>query len=109
MTNKVISRFDPALVDAYQRDGAVCIRGLFDAGQIALLRSAIDDNIAHPSPRSKVASRPDDPGWFMEDFCNWNENEAYRKFIFDTGVGEVAGKLMRSRQTRLHHDHMLVK
>jgi ectoine hydroxylase-related dioxygenase (phytanoyl-CoA dioxygenase family) len=96
-------------VAAYQRDGAVCLRQLFTADEIVLLRAGIDANIAKPSPRAKVASRPDDPGWFAEDFCCWQENEAYRKFIFDSPAGAAASKLMRSSTARLYHDHMLTK
>ena len=96
-------------VTAYQRDGAVCFRQFFTPQEIELLRSGIDANIANPSPRAKVASRPDDPGWFLEDFCNWQENEAYRKFIFDSPAAALAGTLMRSKTARLYHDHMLTK
>ena len=37
-------------------------------------------NLAHPSPRAKVASSPEDPGWFLEDFCCWQENAALPAF-----------------------------
>jgi ectoine hydroxylase-related dioxygenase (phytanoyl-CoA dioxygenase family) len=96
-------------VEAYQRDGAVCLRKLFNQTEIELLRDGIDANLASPSPRSKVATRPEDPGWFIEDFCNWRENEHYRRFIFESGVAEAAARLMRSSKARLYHDHMLTK
>ena len=60
-------------------------------------------------PRAKVASRPDDPGFFIEDFCCWQENGAYRRVIFDSPLAAAAGLLMASRQVRLYHDHMLTK
>ena len=66
------------LVDAYQRDGAVCLRGLLNAEELATLRRGIDANLAAPSPRAIVASQPDDPGYFIEDFCNWQANADYR-------------------------------
>ncbi|MFT4195594.1 phytanoyl-CoA dioxygenase family protein [Ottowia sp.] len=99
----------PELIEAFARDGAVCLRGLLSADEVALLRSGIDANIAQPSPRAKVASRPDDPGFFIEDFCCWPENDAYRRFIFDSPLAAAAGRLMGSRQVRLYHDHMLTK
>lgn len=98
-----------AVADAYQRDGAVCLRGVLDADELARLTSGIDANLAAPSPRAIVASRPDDPGFFIEDFCNWQHNEAYRSTAIDTPLPEVAGRLMRSRGVRLYHDHMLTK
>jgi ectoine hydroxylase-related dioxygenase (phytanoyl-CoA dioxygenase family) len=96
-------------IDTFSRDGAVCLRRIFKSAEIDLLRAGIDWNLTHPSSRAKVASRPDDPGFFLEDFCNWRENEHYRRFIFETAIAETAGKLMNSRIVRLYHDHMLTK
>ena len=99
----------PETIEAFARDGAVCLRGLLNADEVALLRSGIDANIATPSPRAKVASRADDPGFFIEDFCNWQDNAAYRGVIFDSPLAAAASLLMQSRQVRLYHDHMLTK
>ncbi|WP_442489757.1 phytanoyl-CoA dioxygenase family protein [Halomonas litopenaei] len=96
-------------VAAFQRDGAICLRGIFCPQELKRLAEGIEDNLRHPSPRAKVASRPDDPGWFFEDFCNWQTNEAYRRFIFDSPLGLIGRRLMGSRQVRLYHDHLLVK
>jgi ectoine hydroxylase-related dioxygenase (phytanoyl-CoA dioxygenase family) len=96
-------------VAAYARDGAVCLRGLFTAEQVAMLRRGIDENLEHPSPRAKIASRQDDPGLFIEDFCNWQENANYRKFIFESAASSAAARLMCCDTVRLYHDHMLTK
>ena len=66
----------------YQRDGAICLRQLLRPEEVALLRDGIEDNLKHPSPRAKLASRPDDPGRFIEDFCCWQQNNHYSRFIF---------------------------
>lgn len=96
-------------IDVFQRDGALCLRGLLRPEEIDLLRAGVDHNLKFPSSRAKVASRPDDPGYFVEDFCCWQENDYYRRVIFDSALGEAAGRLMRSRIARLYHDHMLTK
>lgn len=96
-------------VEAFQRDGAAVLRQVLQPDEVATLRAGIDHNLAHPSERAKVASRADDPGFFIEDFCTWQQNESYRRFIFDSRLGEVAARLMRSRSARLYHDHMLTK
>ena len=93
----------------YQRDGAVCIRNLFTPEEVALLRDGIEANLAHPSPRGMVASRPDDPGRFFEDFCNWQDIPQFKRFIFDTPLAALAQRLMQSQTVRLYHDHLLVK
>ncbi len=65
--------------------------------------------MAAPSPRSLTASRPDDPGRFFEDFCNWSRIAAYRRLVQESFAAQAAGRLMGARQVRLHHDHLLVK
>jgi ectoine hydroxylase-related dioxygenase (phytanoyl-CoA dioxygenase family) len=99
----------PDLVTAFQRDGAVCIRGLLSAAEVELIRAGIDANLERPSPRAITASGPGDPGHFVEDFCNWAEVDAYRRAIFDSPLGATAGVLMQSGSARLYHDHMLTK
>ena len=93
----------------FQRDGAVCLRQLLDADQVDLLRTGIDRNLSNLSPRAKVASGRDDPGLFVEDFCNWQDIPEYRRFIFESSIAQAAGLLMGSRTARLYHDHMLTK
>lgn len=97
------------LAAAFERDGAVCLRQLLSADEVATLRRGIDLNLAQPSPRAIVASRPGDPGFSIEDFCNWQHNADYRSFIFHSPLAETAALLMRSQHVRLHHDHMLTK
>lgn len=101
----------PSAQDAasFQRDGAVCLRRLFTPKQVEQLRNGIDANLANPSARAKVASRENDPGWFIEDFLNWRENEDYKRVIFDSALGQAAAILMGSKTARLYHDHMLTK
>ena len=99
----------PEVVVAYERDGAVCVRQLLTPDEVALLTRGIDANLTQPSPRAIVASRPDDPGRFVEDFCNWQHSADYRSFIFDSPLAEAASLLMGSNTVRLYHDHMLTK
>lgn len=98
-----------AMVGDFQRQGAIVIRQLLQPDELDTLREGIEANLAQPSVRAKIASRPDDPGRFFEDFCNWQHNDAYRRFIFETPLALAAQRLMESRTVRLHHDHLLVK
>lgn len=99
----------PEQIASFQRDGAICLRQLLCADEITLLTAGIEFNLKHLSPRAKVASRPDDPGWFVEDFCTWQTNPFYQQIIFDSCLSQVAAQLMASQSVRLYHDHLLVK
>lgn len=109
LQQRVTERVSDQVVQDFQRDGAVCIRQLLTQDEVALLREGIEVNLAAPSPRAKVASRPDDPGRFFEDFCNWQDIPQFGRFISETPLALVSGRLMGSSAVRLYHDHVLVK
>lgn len=100
---------DAAAVQAYARDGAVVLRGVFNERELALLEEGIEHNLANLSPLALVASEPDDPGRFVEDFCTWQTNPAYREILQHSALPHLASQLMQSREARLYHDHLLVK
>lgn len=94
---------------AFLRDGAVVLRGLLNAAELQQLTAGIEHNLAHLSPLALVASQPDDPGRFVEDFCTWQTNPAYAAVLKNSALPSVARQLMQSQTCRLYHDHLLVK
>jgi ectoine hydroxylase-related dioxygenase (phytanoyl-CoA dioxygenase family) len=103
------SKLDSKLITRFQLDGAVCIRQLLSKDEIEHLKNGIEHNLSTLSPRAKVASKPDDPGFFVEDFCTWQNNPYYQDIIFNTRLASAAAQLMKSRSVKLYHDHLLVK
>lgn len=100
---------DTPLVEEYRAHGIVVVRGLLTPDEVALVERGIERNLAEPGPMFKVASRNDDPGRFVEDFCNWQRIDEFCRIAFESRAADVAGALMGSRSVRLYHDHMLVK
>lgn len=102
ISEQIIQRVEVAVtraqIDAYKKDGAVCIRQILNPMEIKLLRAGIELNLKFPSPRVKIASKNDDPGRFIEDFCTWKTNPHYQQFIFESPVSLIAGKLMESKK-----------
>ncbi len=95
--------------EAYLRDGAVCVRAAFSRAELDLVESAIERNLAEPSARALVASQPDDPGRFFEDFCNWQRLPELEEVVRTSAAAAIAGQLMGSERVRFYHDHVLVK
>ncbi len=102
-------RLATGICEDYQRDGAVLLRAALSPRDVQTLSEGIDHNLAHPSALAMVASAPDDPGRFVEDFCTWQENPAYQAILHDSALPAIAAQLTDSRQVRLYHDHLLVK
>jgi ectoine hydroxylase-related dioxygenase (phytanoyl-CoA dioxygenase family) len=105
----VLEFINQTAIDSFHEQGATVVRGLFTVEEIATIERGIEKNLADPSPMFKVASRPDDPGRFVEDFCNWNRIDEYRSIAFESKAADVARQLMGGSSIRLFHDHMLVK
>ncbi len=95
--------------EAFQRDGAVALRGLLSADWIARLRAGVEENIAHPGPMASTYTDEGKTGRYFGDYCNWQGNPAYRDAFFDSPIAAAAASLMGSGRTYLFHEHVLVK
>lgn len=96
-------------VDAFQRDGVVVIRGALNTVELETLRAGIEKNLRETSALMAVASRGDDPGQFIEDFCNWQRIAEYEFILKQSALPRIAAALMQSQSVRIYHDHLLVK
>ncbi|MGL6209858.1 MAG: phytanoyl-CoA dioxygenase family protein, partial [Paracoccaceae bacterium] len=95
-------------VAAYQRDGAVLIKGLW-AAWVDVLRAGVARNMAQPSEYAAENLKPGEAGRFFDDYCNWQRIPEFGQVIAGSGVAEVAARLMGSDRVQLFHDHVLVK
>jgi ectoine hydroxylase-related dioxygenase (phytanoyl-CoA dioxygenase family) len=93
---------------AFETDGATVLRGVFK-GWTDLLAEGIAENAREPGPWFRDYT-PDKPsGKFFGDYCNWNRIVPFRQFVEQSPAAEVARSLMQSRQSRIFHEHVLVK
>ncbi len=100
---------DEGVAAAFARDGVVCVRSVLNPAEVAVAAAAIDAVLASPGPLAQVASRPDDPGAFTEDFCRWREVHGMERLARHSRVPAVAAAVMGTSQVRFYHDHVLVK
>jgi ectoine hydroxylase-related dioxygenase (phytanoyl-CoA dioxygenase family) len=95
-------------VRAYQEDGIVCLRGMFDADTVAVLRAAADRDMVDPGPMAHDVTR-DGTGRFFADTFVWQHLPELRRFVFDSASADIAGALLRSARVNLLFDQFLVK
>jgi ectoine hydroxylase-related dioxygenase (phytanoyl-CoA dioxygenase family) len=103
------SAVSPDVVDAFQRDGVVILRQVLGAETLARLEAGVERNLRELSPLGMNATEPGKPGAFVEDFRNWQRVPEYAEAIAASPLPAAAAALMRSREVRLFHDHLLVK
>ena len=96
------------MVEDFQRDGAVLIRGMW-AHWVETLRAGVARNMAAPGPHAAENLKPGESGRFFDDYCNWQRIPEFGRVIRESAVAEVASRLMRSDRVQLFHDHVLVK
>ena len=94
---------------AYRRDGAVCLRGLFDAPWIEALTAGVAANRAEPGPMANYYTDPGRPGGYFGDYCNWQRIPEFRDFVYGSPAAAAAAALMDSTTVQLFHEHVLVK
>ena len=94
---------------AFERDGAVVLRGLLDDAWIALLRDGVAENLENPGPMSSTYTEAGKEGQYFGDYCNWDQKAAFRSAFFDSDMAPAAAALMGSGKTYLFHEHVLVK
>ncbi len=97
-----------AQIEAYQRDGAVLIKGLW-ADWVDVLRAGVARNMAEPGPHAAENLKPGEAGRFFDDYCNWQRIPEFGDVIAKSDVANVAAALMGSNRVQLFHDHVLVK
>ena len=94
---------------AYNEDGVVCLRGLFDSHWLDVARRAIDHGRANTGPMYLDYSSETRPRSYETDFWVWQENDAMRTFIFDSPAAAIAGELMGVDSVMLVTDNWLVR
>ena len=87
---------DPQTVDAFQRNGAVVLRGVVDRRWLDLLAEGIEDNRRHPSAWSHWYTDPDEAVGFWSDYVTWPDVEAHQRVVFESDLAPIAGDLMQS-------------
>lgn len=88
-------------IDTYKRDGVVCLRQVFDRDWIESLlntsRSIIVDREDH-------GLLPTMPGRYMARCI-----PEFRRFVFESPLAEVAGRVMESKEIRFFFDEFFAK
>lgn len=102
------AHLDQDTIDAFARDGATVLRGVF-GDWVDTLRAGVDRNIDDPAPEARIYHDEENGGTFLSDYCNWQRIPEYRQFIFDSPAADIGAELMGCKRVQLFHEHVLVK
>jgi ectoine hydroxylase-related dioxygenase (phytanoyl-CoA dioxygenase family) len=97
-------------VEAFRRDGVVCLRGVF-ADWVEPLRAGLERNLADPLAYAfpVESTREGEPGRFFDSYCNWQRTPEYARFVERSCAASMAGQFMGSAVAQYFHEHVFVK
>ncbi len=93
-------------IDAFHRDGAVVLRGVF-GDWVDVMAEGVARNIAEPGPYASENAVSE--GRFFDDYCNWTRIPEFERVVRESPAAELAAAAMRSKSAQFFHDHVLVK
>ena len=96
-----------AHIQAYERDGVVCIKNAIPMEFIEMVRPAANWCRQNPGPYDRDIAREE--GQFYGGQYMWLRNEAFKDFLFKSPSGAVAARLLRSETIQLYYDFLLTK
>ena len=96
---------------AYQSDGVVCLRNVFDQSWIDAVAEGMEIAIQAGTDSDKQyrIAAPGEPGFFFYDTFMHQNVEQFKRFAFQSPAGDVARQVMRSESLIFYFDFMLVK
>jgi ectoine hydroxylase-related dioxygenase (phytanoyl-CoA dioxygenase family) len=97
----------PEELEAYERDGVICVRGLFPDAWIERMAAAIDRFIESPSMMGSVVSMPDQN--FSGDLFLWKLDDEFRDFVYDSPASRIAQQALGSKVVRHFYDQLFAK
>ena len=102
-----------AAIDAYERDGVVCLSRAFDDGWIEALREGVDraiaDGLKSGGDQVVNVANPGEPGFFFYDMFLWKRYAVFKKFAFESPAADLARAVMRSETMTFYYDLVLSK
>ena len=102
-------RIDETDIEAFKRDGAICLRRAFDPHWLKLIAEGIDKEIAAPGGGFVEQQDRGLPGRFMTDYCPAQRIREFQDYIVNSPAAEIAGRVMQSSTARFLMDVLWIK
>ena len=92
-------------VAQYARDGAICLRGMFDMDWVERLRDAIERGMSEHVDMTGANAG----GRFHGRTRMWQNDPTFRDFVFTSPAAAIARRIMGSNGIRFFHDQLFIK
>ena len=100
-------------VAAYERDGVVCLRRMFDVEWIKRMNRAVDRimNAQHPMarPREVTKALGGKSGRYHINSFVWHWDEDFRDWVLHSPMPRIAARVLGADEVRVFYDQVFVK
>jgi len=96
-------------IQTYERDGVVCLRGLFGREWIDRMYKATDRLIESGKGQVREGSKPGEPGRFYANIFMAGWDEEFRAFALESPAPQIAARLLRQSRVNFFYDQLFVK
>lgn len=97
-----------AEIEAFERDGAIILRGIIGPDWLGRLAAAIERDIARPGPFHHGYSAPEG-GRFHGNMRLWESDPDFRDYCLHSPLPPLAARLLRTDKVNLFYDQLFVK
>ncbi len=91
-------------IAAYERDGVVCLRGIYSPSWVETLAAMLDEVYA-----SSTHQVPGVSSTFKEAHFSWLQNDVVRDFVLYGPSARIAQQAMRSSKVNFFYDQIFIK
>ena len=96
---------EKSLIDEYNQNGAVLIKGKFDHYWIKKLKEGFEKAKSNPSPRFVNHTKDKNSPSYYEDFWTWNLIPEFKDFVFNSPTPKIASELLEAKEINLVMDN----
>ena len=107
MPERPLRDLDANEIEAFRRDGVVCVRGVMPARWLERMAAAIERTIKAPTPIGKLISLPEKG--FTNDIFLWLGDDDYRAYVQESPAARLAHQALGSRSVTFFYDQVFVK
>ena len=102
-------RVSPDAINAYQRDGVVCLRQAFTQQWLDVIEQGIAQAMTGQCADLEVVKKKGDKGNFSFSSQAWQQVDSFRQFIFESPLPDLAWPFLDSKTLTLFYDFLLIK
>lgn len=98
-----------AEIDAYNKDGAVLVKGAISQDWLDRVAAAIERDIENPGPFCHSYEADGGRGRFHGNLRVWQNDPEFRAYCFESGLPQLAARFFGSSKINLLYDQLFVK